>query len=168
MGTLKGKKISTAYARQLAKNYKERKLVPGDTQAVWFSTGEILEALGLSDVAIPIGHPVTGIRFYFGCYGETQEHTLEYDAYNKNTLMMVQTGTTEVGGTVQGKPVYQDHFNNVNEVAAYPSPVASAESESSEQNGEEEQVLGKIFNDGQTSPPPPKGAGVENDLLYPA
>lgn len=166
MGTLNNKKISTAYARQLAKNYKDRKRVGEDTQAVWFSTTEILAALGLGNLEVPINHPVSGIRFYFGSYGFENEHILEFDTYNKNTLLLVQTGFTEVGGTIQGKPVFQDMFENKEDAAAYPAPATQGSETLEVSEGEE--IVGKIFNEAQIGPPPPREDGTINDLLFPA
>ncbi len=164
MGTLNNKKISTAYARQLVKNYKDRKRVGEDTQAVWFSTTEILAALGLDNVEVPNNHPVSGIRFYFGSYGSQSEYKLAYDSYNKNTLLMVQTGDIQIGDSAQGNPVYQDIFDNVQDVAAY--PLENVGIVETNEDSLEETMTAKIFNDGQVIPPP--SFNSENDLICPS
>lgn len=164
MGALSNKKISTAYARQLVKNYKDRKRVGEDTQAVWFSTTEILAALGLGNLEVPINHPVSGVRFYFGSYGFENEHKLEFDTYNKNTLLMVQTGNIQMGNPVQGNPIYQDVFDNVQDVASY--PLENNASLETNEESETEIMIGKIFNDGQVIPPP--SINSENDLICPS
>jgi hypothetical protein len=138
-----GKKISTGYARQLAKNYKERKLIGEDSQGVWFSKENIEEILKESNV--------TGIRFYFGSYGTKDEHKNEpllENYYGKTTLIMVKTSQFNIG---KETIVYQDILGDIDAKPSY---------------NNEELELKTEFNDGQICPPPPLGDIDKNDLLF--
>lgn len=146
--------ISTAYARQLVKNYKERGLGVGDTQGVWFDSNAILKNLGYTDEQIKhLPAPetsVTGIRFYLGKYGLDIEYQEPNGHYNKTTLVMVPTSGIAIGNDGKNNNVYQDILTSPNDPAGYPINKVAQE-----------------INDGQICPPPPFSAtSTNNDLLY--
>jgi hypothetical protein len=138
-----GKKITTGYARQLAKNYKDQKLSKDETQAVWFSRNEIGQLLNDENVS--------GIRFYFGSYGTMDDHKddpLRCDYYGRTTLIMVQTGEV-IGEDECGVKVFRDILESKREKPAYPpKPLIVVE-----------------VNDGQLCPPPPLNTS-QDDLLH--
>jgi hypothetical protein len=144
IATDSGKKISTGYARQLAKNFKERKKIGNDPQGVWFSRESILSLLE--------DRSVSGIRFYFGAYGTENEHSdapLKDKKHEKTTLIMVQTAKTNQDDSEE--VIHRDILENPNDEPHYP---------------DQKEFTFIELNDGQLCPPPPLGKGDKNDLLF--
>jgi hypothetical protein len=126
-------KISTGYARQLAKNYRNNKLgkqlLADDTQGIWFPKETILEALGLDPKTIC---PYSGLRFYFGAY-EDDAHAPQKHPENRrycNKITMVIVSTKEISKK------QKDDLNEPEAPPTYPTPLSDE------------------FNDGQLCPPP--------------
>ncbi len=144
-----GKPIGLNYARKLADNYVQnklgQKLLPDDTQAVWFSKETILSALGLppdSDTK-----EVTGLRFYFGAYSNEPGYPESATDQNKLTLVIVQTGDTVIEFVRDGNPdaAYADIIEDM--IPGEPTQPAYPSTDDPAPNM-------RYFNDGQTVPPP--------------
>lgn len=125
-------KITTAYARKLAQNYRDNKLgqrtLDNDSRGVWFPKETILEALGLPPDTTS---EYSGIRFYFGAYEDSDRAPEHYPKdrrhCNKITLVLVST-----------KEIQNNHKDDLDEPGAEPDyPLEFLE-----------------FNDGQLCPPP--------------
>ncbi|MEO7446083.1 MAG: hypothetical protein ABIT96_13935 [Ferruginibacter sp.] len=131
-------KITTALAKQLIANFKDKKIGTPYNEAergVWIERKTLEECLADVD-----GQGVSGIRFYFGAYGDfTPGNPPPYREYeaNKVTLVLVPTSETLVNDPKTGIEYHPDMLDNL--------------TLSPEENNLQE-VAG---NDGQISPPPP-------------
>lgn len=129
-----GKRIPTAYARQLAKNYRNQKrgkpLLIDDTEAVWFPKEVFLEALNLP-LDTDTGN-ISGIRVYLGAYENRSDYPRNPDWRRQLTLVLAQTESRDNGsGTIVERDILDDPDAN----PSYPNPIDT-------------------FNDGQICPPP--------------
>ncbi|MFT3911983.1 MAG: hypothetical protein QM737_21340 [Ferruginibacter sp.] len=117
--------------------------MPNDTQAVWFSTEMLLQALKIEPTAAT--PEITGLRFYFGAYGDMPGFPKDPSQYGKLTLVVVQTGEESIPvETPEGEEkVYLDIIDD-SEAEVEPAYPTSAEPVAAK----------STFNEGQLYPPP--------------
>jgi hypothetical protein len=133
--------ISTGYARQLVKNFRDNKRLSGviekdEPTSIWFDANTILKVLGVEESCK--NKDISGIRFYFGAYGTENDHNGREVNYEKLTLVMVQTSEDDPL-IFNNEKYYKDNLTNPEEKPTYIRNKPAMEE----------------ANEGQFCPPPP-------------